>query len=57
MALLVVAMTMVLLFLAFGSVVMPIKAVLMREQYDLTGDNATAVATGLQRTTSGGPVR
>ncbi|WP_249998485.1 MMPL family transporter [Actinoplanes sp. M2I2] len=110
MALLVVAMTFVLLFLAFGSVIMPIKAVVMnmlslgasfgalvwifqdgnlsgilgftstgtieatqpilalaivfglsmdyevflmsriREQYDLTGDNTTAVATGLQRT-------
>ncbi|RBY84423.1 MMPL family transporter [Blastococcus sp. TF02A-26] len=110
MALLVVATTLVLLFLAFGSVVLPVKAVLMnvlslgasfgalvwifqeghlsgfldftptgfveatqpilvlaivfglsmdyevflmsriREQYDLTGDNTTAVATGLQRT-------
>jgi trehalose monomycolate/heme transporter len=110
MALMVVATTFVLLFLAFGSVVLPIKAVVMnvlslgasfgalvwifqeghlsgfldftptgfveatqpilvlaivfglsmdyevflmsriREQYDLTGDNTTAVATGLQRT-------
>ena len=110
MALLVVTTTFVLLFLAFGSVVLPIKAVLMnvlslgasfgalvwifqdgnlsgvlgftptgfveatqpilvlaivfglsmdyevflmsriREQYDLTGDNTAAVATGLQRT-------
>ncbi|MGX5657113.1 MMPL family transporter [Geodermatophilus nigrescens] len=110
MALLVVGMTFVLLFLAFGSVVLPVKAVLMnvlslgasfgalvwifqdghlsgplgftptgfieatqpilvlaivfglsmdyevflmsriREQYDLTGDNTAAVATGLQRT-------
>ena len=110
MALFVVATTFVLLFLAFGSVVLPIKAVIMnilslgasfgalvwifqegnlsgvldfsptgtieatqpilvlaivfglsmdyevflmsriREQYDLTGDNTTAVATGLQRT-------
>ncbi|MGY1601597.1 MMPL family transporter [Geodermatophilus sp. SYSU D00815] len=110
MALLVVATTFVLLFLAFGSVVLPLKAVVMnvlslgasfgalvwifqdgnlsglldfeptgfleatqpilvlaivfglsmdyevflmsriREQYDLTGDNARAVATGLQRT-------
>jgi RND superfamily putative drug exporter len=110
MALMVVATTFVLLFLAFGSVVLPIKAVIMnvlslgasfgalvwifqeghlsgvlhfeptgfieatqpilvlaiifglsmdyevflmsriREQYDLTGDNTTAVATGLQRT-------
>jgi RND superfamily putative drug exporter len=110
MALLVVGTTLVLLFLAFGSVVLPVKAVLMnvlslgasfgalvwifqdgnlsgvldftptgfieatqpilvlaivfglsmdyevfllsriREQYDLTGDNTTAVATGLQRT-------
>ncbi len=110
MALLVVLTTLVLLFLAFGSVVLPVKAVLMnvlslgasfgalvwifqegnlsgfldftptgfveatqpilvlaivfglsmdyevflmsriREQYDLTGDNTTAVATGLQRT-------
>ncbi|WP_029430085.1 MMPL family transporter [Blastococcus sp. URHD0036] len=110
MALLVVSTTLVLLFLAFGSVVLPVKAVLMnvlslgasfgalvwifqeghlsgfldftptgfveatqpilvlaivfglsmdyevflmsriREQYDLTGDNTAAVATGLQRT-------
>jgi RND superfamily putative drug exporter len=110
MALLVVSTTLVLLFLAFGSVVLPVKAVLMnvlslgasfgalvwvfqdgnlsgvlgftptgfieatqpilvlaivfglsmdyevflmsriREQYDLTGDTTTAVATGLQRT-------
>jgi RND superfamily putative drug exporter len=110
MALLVVGTTLVLLFLAFGSVVLPVKAVVMnvlslgasfgalvwvfqdgnlsgvldftptgfieatqpilvlaivfglsmdyevfllsriREQYDLTGDNTTAVATGLQRT-------
>jgi RND superfamily putative drug exporter len=110
MALMVVTTTFVLLFLAFGSVVLPIKAVLMnvlslgasfgalvwifqeghlsgflnftptgfveatqpilvlaivfglsmdyevflmsriREQYDLTGDNTAAVATGLQRT-------
>ncbi|SHG41136.1 MMPL family transporter [Geodermatophilus nigrescens] len=110
MALLVVGTTFVLLFLAFGSVVLPVKAVLMnvlslgasfgalvwifqdgnlsgplgftptgfieatqpilvlaivfglsmdyevflmsriREQYDLTGDNTAAVATGLQRT-------
>ncbi|TFV62159.1 UNVERIFIED_ORG: MMPL family transporter [Bacillus sp. AZ43] len=110
MALFVVATTFVLLFLAFGSLVLPVKAVVMnvlslgasfgalvwifqdgnlsgfldftptgtveatqpilvlaivfglsmdyevflmsriREQYDLTGDNATAVATGLQRT-------
>jgi RND superfamily putative drug exporter len=110
MALLVVSTTFVLLFLAFGSVVLPVKAVLVnvlslgasfgalvwvfqdgnlsgvlgftptgfieatqpilvlaivfglsmdyevflmsriREQYDLTGDNTTAVATGLQRT-------
>jgi trehalose monomycolate/heme transporter len=110
MALFVVATTFVLLFLAFGSLVLPVKAVLMnvlslgasfgalvwifqdghlsgfldftptgfveatqpilvlaivfglsmdyevflmsriREQYDLTGDNTTAVATGLQRT-------
>src|SRR3712207_674776 len=110
MALLVVATTFVLLFLAFGSVVLPVKAVVMnvlslgasfgalvwifqdgnlsgfldftptgfveatqpilvlaiifglsmdyevflmsriREQYDLTGDNTAAVATGLQRT-------
>jgi RND superfamily putative drug exporter len=110
MALLVVATTLVLLFLAFGSVVLPIKAVLMnvlslgasfgalvwifqeghlsgflgftptgfveatqpilvlaivfglsmdyevflmsriREEYDRTGDNTAAVATGLQRT-------
>ncbi|MGY1806876.1 MMPL family transporter [Blastococcus sp. SYSU D00669] len=110
MALLVVATTFVLLFLAFGSVVLPLKAVVMnvlslgasfgalvwifqdghlsglldfeptgfleatqpilvlaivfglsmdyevflmsriREQYDLTGDNTKAVATGLQRT-------
>ncbi|HJX45228.1 MAG TPA: MMPL family transporter [Geodermatophilus sp.] len=110
MALLVVGTTLVLLFLAFGSVVLPVKAVLMnvlslgasfgalvwifqdgnlsgvldftptgfieatqpilvlaivfglsmdyevfllsriREQYDLTGDNTTAVAGGLQRT-------
>jgi trehalose monomycolate/heme transporter len=110
MALFVVATTFVLLFLAFGSVVLPVKAVVMnvlslgasfgalvwifqdgnlsgflgftptgfveatqpilvlaivfglsmdyevflmsriREQYDLTGDNTTAVATGLQRT-------
>jgi RND superfamily putative drug exporter len=110
MALLVVSTTFVLLFLAFGSVVLPVKALLMnvlslgasfgalvwvfqdgnlsgvlgftptgfleatqpilvlaivfglsmdyevflmsriREQYDLTGDNTTAVATGLQRT-------
>jgi RND superfamily putative drug exporter len=109
-ALLVVVTSFVLLFLAFGSVVLPVKAVLMnvlslgasfgalvwifqeghlsgvldftstgtveatqpilvlaivfglsmdyevflmsriREQYDLTGDNTTAVATGLQRT-------
>ncbi|CAN5141350.1 MMPL family transporter [soil metagenome] len=112
MALIVVAATFVLLFLAFGSVLLPIKAVLMnvlslgatfgalvwifqdgnlsgvlgftstgtieatqpililaiafglsmdyevfllsrvREQYDLTGDNTEAVATGLQRTGS-----
>ena len=110
MALMVVAATFVLLFLAFGSLVLPVKAVVMnvlslgasfgalvwifqdgnlsgllgftptgtieatqpilvlaivfglsmdyevflmsriREQYDLTGDNTTAVATGLQRT-------
>jgi RND superfamily putative drug exporter len=110
MALFVVATTFVLLFLAFGSIVLPVKAVIMnvlslgasfgalvwifqegnlsgvldfsptgtleatqpilvlaiifglsmdyevflmsriREQYDLTGDNTTAVATGLQRT-------
>ncbi|MGY1669630.1 MMPL family transporter [Geodermatophilus sp. SYSU D00710] len=110
MALLVAVTSFVLLFLAFGSVVLPVKAVLMnvlslgasfgalvwifqdghlsgfldftptgfveatspilvlaivfglsmdyevflmsriREQYDLTGDNTTAVATGLQRT-------
>jgi RND superfamily putative drug exporter len=110
MALLVVATSFVLLFLAFGSIVLPLKAVVMnvlslgasfgalvwifqeghlsgflhfeptgfieatqpilvlaiifglsmdyevflmsriREQYDLTGDNTTAVATGLQRT-------
>jgi uncharacterized membrane protein YdfJ with MMPL/SSD domain len=110
MALMVVATTFVLLFLAFGSVVLPVKAVIMnvlslgasfgalvwifqeghlsglldftptgfveatqpilvlaivfglsmdyevflmsriREQYDLTGDNTAAVATGLQRT-------
>jgi RND superfamily putative drug exporter len=110
MALMVVATTFVLLFLAFGSIVLPIKAVVMnvlslgasfgalvwifqeghlsgflhfeptgfieatqpilvlaiifglsmdyevflmsriREQYDLTGDNTQAVATGLQRT-------
>lgn len=110
MALLVVATTFVLLFLAFGSVVLPVKALVMnvlsigasfgalvwifqdgnlsgfldftptgfieatqpilvlaiifglsmdyevflmsriREQYDLTGDNTTAVATGVQRT-------
>jgi RND superfamily putative drug exporter len=110
MALFVVATTFVLLFLAFGSLVLPVKAVVMnvlslgasfgalvwifqegnlsgvlnftptgfieatqpilvlaivfglsmdyevflmsriREQYDLTGDNTTAVATGLQRT-------
>jgi uncharacterized membrane protein YdfJ with MMPL/SSD domain len=110
MALMVVATTFVLLFLAFGSIVLPLKAVVMnvlslgasfgalvwifqdghlsgfldftptgfveatqpilvlaivfglsmdyevflmsriREQYDLTGDNTTAVATGLQRT-------
>jgi RND superfamily putative drug exporter len=110
MALIVVATTFVVLFLAFGSIVLPVKAVLMnvlslgasfgalvwifqdghlsgfldftptgfveatqpilvlaivfglsmdyevflmsriREQYDLTGDNTTAVATGLQRT-------
>ncbi|WP_456949530.1 MMPL family transporter [Geodermatophilus sp. SYSU D00698] len=110
MALTVVSTTFVLLFLAFGSVVLPVKAVLVnvlslgasfgalvwifqdgnlsgvlgftptgfieatqpilvlaivfglsmdyevflmsriREQYDLTGDNTTAVATGLQRT-------
>jgi uncharacterized membrane protein YdfJ with MMPL/SSD domain len=110
MALFVVATTFVLLFLAFGSLVLPVKAVIMnvlslgasfgalvwifqegnlsgvldftptgfieatqpilvlaivfglsmdyevflmsriREQYDLTGDNTTAVATGLQRT-------
>ena len=110
MALMVVATTFVLLFLAFGSVVLPVKALVMnvlslgasfgalvwifqdghlsgfldftptgfveatqpilvlaiifglsmdyevflmsriREQYDLTGDNTTAVATGLQRT-------
>jgi RND superfamily putative drug exporter len=110
MAVLVVATTFVLLFLAFGSVVLPVKAVLMnvlslgasfgalvwifqdghlsgvldftptgfveatqpilvlaivfglsmdyevflmsriREQYDLTGDNTAAVASGLQRT-------
>ena len=110
MALIVVATTFVVLFLAFGSLVLPVKAVLMnvlslgasfgalvwifqegnlsgfldftptgfveatqpilvlaivfglsmdyevflmsriREQYDLTGDNTTAVATGLQRT-------
>ncbi|SNR30884.1 MMPL family transporter [Blastococcus mobilis] len=110
MAVFVVATTFVLLFLAFGSVVLPVKAVVMnvlslgasfgalvwifqdgnlsgvldftptgfveatqpilvlaivfglsmdyevflmsriREQYDLTGDNTTAVATGLQRT-------
>ncbi|MFD2094051.1 MMPL family transporter [Blastococcus deserti] len=110
MAVFVVATTFVLLFLAFGSLVLPIKAVVMnvlslgasfgalvwifqegnlsgfldftptgfieatqpilvlaivfglsmdyevflmsriREQYDLTGDNTTAVATGLQRT-------
>lgn len=110
MALFVVSTTFVLLFLAFGSVVLPVKAVAMnvlslgasfgalvwifqdgnlsgfldftptgfveatqpilvlaivfglsmdyevflmsriREQYDLTGDNTTAVATGLQRT-------
>ncbi len=110
MALMVVAATFVLLFLAFGSVVLPVKALVMnvlslgasfgalvwifqdgnlsgflgftptgtveatqpilvlaiifglsmdyevflmsriREQYDLTGDNTTAVATGLQRT-------
>jgi trehalose monomycolate/heme transporter len=110
MALFVVATTFVLLFLAFGSLVLPVKAVLMnvlslgasfgalvwifqdghlsgfldftptgfveatqpilvlaivfglsmdyevflmsriREQYDLTGNNTTAVATGLQRT-------
>ena len=110
MALFVVATTFVLLFLAFGSIVLPVKAVVMnvlspgasfgalvwifqegnlsgvldftplgsieatqpilvlaivfglsmdyevflmsriREQYDLTGDNTTAVATGLQRT-------
>jgi uncharacterized membrane protein YdfJ with MMPL/SSD domain len=110
MALMVVATTFVLLFLAFGSVVLPVKALVMnvlslgasfgalvwifqeghlsgvldftptgfveatqpilvlaivfglsmdyevflmsriREQYDLTGDNTAAVATGLQRT-------
>src|SRR4051812_7287000 len=110
MALMVVATTFVVLFLAFGSVVLPVKALVMnvlslgasfgalvwifqeghlsgflhftptgfveatqpilvlaivfglsmdyevflmsriREQYDLTGDNTTAVATGLQRT-------
>ncbi|WP_116450252.1 MMPL family transporter [Blastococcus litoris] len=110
MALMVVATTFVLLFLAFGSVVLPVKALIMnvlsigasfgalvwifqeghlsgfldftptgfveatqpilvlaiifglsmdyevflmsriREQYDLTGDNTAAVATGLQRT-------
>src|SRR4051794_26660298 len=110
MALMVVATTFVVLFLAFGSVVLPVKAVIMnvlslgasfgalvwifqeghlagflnftptgfveatqpilvlaivfglsmdyevflmsriREQYDLTGDNTRAVATGLQRT-------
>jgi RND superfamily putative drug exporter len=92
MALMVVATTFVLLFLAFGSVVLPLKALVMnvlsigasfgalvwifqeghlsgvldfeptgfidevflmsriREQYDLTGDNTQAVATGLQRT-------
>jgi RND superfamily putative drug exporter len=110
MALMVVTTTFVLLFLAFGSVVLPVKALVMnvlslgasfgalvwifqeghlsgfldftptgfveatqpilvlaiifglsmdyevflmsriREQYDLTGDNTTAVATGLQRT-------
>jgi uncharacterized membrane protein YdfJ with MMPL/SSD domain len=110
MALMVVATTFVLLFLAFGSIVLPIKALVMnvlslgasfgalvwifqeghlsgflnftptgfveatqpilvlaivfglsmdyevflmsriREQYDLTGDNTAAVATGLQRT-------
>ena len=110
MGLFVVATTFVLLFLAFGSIVLPVKAVVMnvlslgasfgalvwifqdgnlsgfldfsptgsveatqpililaivfglsmdyevflmsriREQYDLTGDNTTAVATGLQRT-------
>jgi uncharacterized membrane protein YdfJ with MMPL/SSD domain len=110
MALMVVTTTFVLLFLAFGSVVLPVKALVMnvlslgasfgalvwifqdghlsgflnftptgfveatqpilvlaiifglsmdyevflmsriREQYDLTGDNAAAVATGLQRT-------
>jgi RND superfamily putative drug exporter len=110
MALIVVGTTFVLLFLAFGSVVLPVKAVVMnvlslgasfgalvwifqdghlsgfldftptgfveatqpilvlaivfglsmdyevflmsriREQYDLTGDNTTAVATGVQRT-------
>jgi uncharacterized membrane protein YdfJ with MMPL/SSD domain len=110
MALMVVATTFVLLFLAFGSIVLPVKALVMnvlslgasfgalvwifqeghlsgfldftptgfveatqpilvlaivfglsmdyevflmsriREQYDLTGDNTTAVATGLQRT-------
>jgi RND superfamily putative drug exporter len=110
MAVFVVATTFVLLFLAFGSVVLPVKAVIMnvlslgasfgalvwifqeghlsgfldftptgfveatqpilvlaiifglsmdyevflmsriREQYDITGDNTTAVATGLQRT-------
>jgi uncharacterized membrane protein YdfJ with MMPL/SSD domain len=110
MAVFVVATTFVLLFLAFGSLVLPVKAVVMnvlslgasfgalvwifqegnlsgvldfmptgfveatqpilvlaivfglsmdyevflmsriREQYDLTGDNTTAVATGLQRT-------
>jgi RND superfamily putative drug exporter len=110
MALLVVATSFVLLFLAFGSIVLPLKALVMnvlsigasfgalvwifqeghlsgflhfeptgfieatqpilvlaiifglsmdyevflmsriREQYDLTGDNTTAVATGLQRT-------
>ncbi|TFV87377.1 MMPL family transporter [Blastococcus sp. CT_GayMR16] len=110
MALIVVSTTFVLLFLAFGSIVLPVKALVMnvlsigasfgalvwifqdghlsgfldftptgfveatqpilvlaiifglsmdyevflmsriREQYDLTGDNTTAVATGLQRT-------
>lgn len=111
MGLMVAAMTMVLLFLAFGSVVLPVKAIIMnvllslgatfgalvwifqdghlssvlgftsagtieatqpilmlaiafglsmdyevfllsriREHYDITGDNAGAVATGLQRT-------
>jgi trehalose monomycolate/heme transporter len=110
MALMVVSTTFVLLFLAFGSIVLPVKALVMnvlslgasfgalvwifqeghlagflnftptgfveatqpilvlaivfglsmdyevflmsriREQYDLTGDNTTAVATGLQRT-------